>query len=83
MSQRVTGDLLGVTEQSVAKWERARSKAIANQAAERLLRGVYLAYLDKASEFSAMLDRLTKLDAEIAECELHLTNANHAWAKAA
>jgi putative transcriptional regulator len=85
MSQRSLGDLLGVTEQAVAKWEKSRDKPVANKPAERLLRGVYLEYHDGEPEFSAILDRITKLDAEIAECEreLHLANAERKWSKSA
>lgn len=83
MSQRCLGELLGVTEQAVAKWEKARNKPVASKPAERLLRGVYLECLDGASELSRVLNRLTKLDAELAERELHLMNAERQWAKAA
>ena len=62
MSQRTIADMLGATEQSVAKWEKARDKPVANKAAERLLRLAYINYLDGKPEFSAIIDRLTQLD---------------------
>ena len=83
MSQRVLGHLLGVSEQAMAKWEKARAKAVANRAAERLLRIVYYQWVEGKSEFSTLLDRVTKLDAELAEAELHMKNAGDGWAKAA
>ncbi len=75
--------MLGVTEQAMAKWEKARAKAVANKAAERLLRIVYYQWVEGNSEFSTLLDRVTKLDAELAEAELHMKNAGDGWAKAA
>jgi DNA-binding transcriptional regulator YiaG len=85
ISQRCLGELLGVTEQAVAKWEKARDKPVVNKTAERLLRGIYLDYHDGESEFKNILDRLTKLDAEVADLkrELHLANAERGWSMAA
>ena len=83
LSQRLLGQLLGVTDQAIAKWEKARQRPVANTSAERLLR---LAYSNNigASEFASLLDRITKLDAEVAEKELHLEKgAEGGWAKAA
>src|ERR1700739_179220 len=44
MSQRTLGEVLGTTEQAIAKWEKAREKPVANKAAERLLRLAYINY---------------------------------------
>jgi DNA-binding transcriptional regulator YiaG len=84
-SQRRLSELVGSTEQAIAKWEKARDKAVANVAAERLLRLAYINYLDGHPEFSAIIDRITQLDADIAETELRLTKQNDNWepAKAA
>jgi putative transcriptional regulator len=72
MSQRMLADLVGTNEQSIAKWEKARTKDVANKAAERLLRLAYINYLDGKPEFSTIIDRITQLDAEIAELELRM-----------
>jgi putative transcriptional regulator len=83
LSQRLLGQLLGVTDQAIAKWEKARQRPVANTSAERLLR---LAYSNSigASEFASLLDRITKLDAEVAESEMHLTKSPEGgWAQAA
>jgi putative transcriptional regulator len=64
MSQRTLGEVLGTTEQAIAKWEKAREKPVANKAAERLLRLAYINYLDGRPEFSGVIDRITQLDAE-------------------
>jgi DNA-binding transcriptional regulator YiaG len=84
MAQKTLADVLGTNEQSIAKWEKARTKAVANKAAERLLRLAYVNYLDGKPEFSTIIDRITQLDAEIAEAELRLTKeADGDWLKAA
>lgn len=83
MSQRTLGELLGTTEQSIAKWEKGRDKPVANKAAERLLRLAYVNYHNGHPEFSAIIDRITCLDAEIAEQELRLSQLNGSgWAPA-
>ena len=79
MSQRVVGTLVGAAEQSIAKWEKSRDKPVANPAAERLLRLAYINYLDGRPAFSAVIDRITQLDAEIAEAELRLKRENDIW----
>jgi len=83
LSQRMCAELLGVSEQAVAKWEKAKDKAVANTAAERLLRVIYNETQSPDSELTRLIDRLTKLDAALAERELHLTNAADRWARAA
>ncbi|HEY0124990.1 MAG TPA: helix-turn-helix domain-containing protein [Rhizobium sp.] len=83
LSQKSLGSILGVTEQAVAKWEKAREKSVANKSAERLLRLAYINYLDGKPEFSSIIDRITQLDAEIAEHELRLTRENDGWHKLA
>jgi putative transcriptional regulator len=82
LSQRALGQILGVTDQAIAKWEKANRKPVTNKAAERLLRVFYSKYIGE-SEFAALLDRITQLDAEMAEQELHLDRAPGGWAKAA
>jgi putative transcriptional regulator len=83
LSQRALGQLLGVTDQAIAKWEKARQQPVANKAAERLLRMFYSNTIG-GSEFASLLDQITKLDAEMAEIELHLEKgAQGGWTKAA
>jgi len=79
LSQRSLGEILGTTEQAIAKWEKNRKKPLANKPAERLLRLAFINYLDGHPEFSAIIDRITRLDAELAEIELRLTTQNNVW----
>lgn len=79
MSQRRLGEIVGNTEQSIANWEKSRTRPVANKAAERLLRLAYKNYIDGKPEFSAVIDRLTQLDAVIAEMELHLSKSEVSW----
>lgn len=83
LSQRSLAVVVGTNEQSIAKWEKAGARPVANKAAERLLRLAYINYLDGKPEFSSIIDRLTQLDAEIAEYELRLSRANDHWEPAA
>lgn len=82
-SQRVLARLLGVGEQSVQLWEKSRNKPVANQAAERLLRAIYMDCLKPNSELKPMMERITELDASLAAVELHLANAGMEWKLAA
>lgn len=82
-SQRVLARLLGVGEQSIQLWEKSQNKAIANQAAERLLRAMYMDCLKPDSQLKAMMERITDIDADLAATELHLANADTKWRLAA
>lgn len=82
-SQRVLARLLGVGEQSIQLWEKSHNKPIANQAAERLLRAMYMDCLKPDSQLKTMMERITDLDADLAATELHLANADMKWTLAA
>lgn len=82
-SQRGLARLLGVGEQSIRMWEKARHKPIPNQSAERLLRGIYLDCLNPNSHLKTVMERITDLDADLAATELHLANADMEWRRAA
>lgn len=82
-SQRILARLLGVGEQSIQLWERSRDKPVPNQAAERLLRVMYIDYLSPDSQLRPLMQQITSLDAELAATELHLANADMEWRLAA
>lgn len=82
-SQRVLARLLGVGEQSIQLWEKGHNKPIANQAAERLLRVMYMDFLRPDSQHKTIMERITDLDADLAAKELHLANTDMKWRLAA
>lgn len=61
LSQKALSGLLGVEEQAVRRWEKARSRPF-NGAADRLIRGIYAEYINGDGSIRAMVDRLAALD---------------------
>jgi putative transcriptional regulator len=82
MSQRALGAFLGVTDQAIAKWEKARAKPVINTSADRLLRTLYLARDAAGAEIVGMIERLRDLD-PVPPADLHMANADHNWREAA
>ena len=83
LSQRALASVLGTNEQSIAKWEKAKAKPVANKSAERLLRVMYLEHSDAESKVGIMIKRLAELDAHIGDMEMRLEMHGSDWAKAA
>lgn len=83
LSQRSLAAVLGTNEQSIAKWEKARDKAVANKAAERLLRIMYIEHCSKDSKVGMLIRRLAELDSHIGGMEMRLEMHGSDWAKAA
>ncbi|MGG7577358.1 helix-turn-helix domain-containing protein [Rhizobium sp. Nf11,1] len=83
LSQRALATVLGTNEQSIAKWEKARTKAVANKAAERFLRVMYLEHCDAESKVGIMIKRLAELDSHIGDMEMRLEMHGSDWSKAA
>jgi DNA-binding transcriptional regulator YiaG len=80
MSQRQIAQLLGVTEQTVSLWERARSPV--PQPADILLRALMKEMLNGHVELKAMIERFNKLDREARALESHLNfikEADDGW----
>lgn len=61
-TQKHLAAFLGVEEQAVRRWEKARDKPVANGSADRLLRAIYVEYVDKKSDVYRMIQRLANLD---------------------
>ena len=59
-TQKNLAAFLGVEEQAVRRW--ARDKPVANGSADRLLRALYIEYVDKKSDVYRMVQRLAELD---------------------
>lgn len=61
LSQLALADVLGVSEQSVARWEKGKSKQV-NAAAERLLRILYKESMADGRELSSLLKMLREIE---------------------
>jgi len=61
-TQKNLAAFLGVEEQAVRRWEKARSKPVSNGPADRLLRALYIEYVDRKSDVYQMIQRLAELD---------------------
>ena len=63
LTQRGLADILGTTEQTLRLWEKGHGKAIPGPA-DRLLRALYLEFLDRAGGVREMVARLAKADSQ-------------------
>ena len=80
-SQKVAGQILGVSAQSVALWEK---HGRIPGPAERLLRVAYQARAEAAPEILEALKRINELDRDIAErMNFALTKDGEEWKRAA
>jgi DNA-binding transcriptional regulator YiaG len=61
-TQKNLAAFLGVNEQAVRRWEKARAKPVTNGSADRLLRAIYIDYVDRRSDVYRMIKRLADLD---------------------
>ncbi|WP_179253498.1 helix-turn-helix domain-containing protein [Brucella pseudogrignonensis] len=62
LTQRDLAGILGTEEQAVRRWEKARTKPVANGPADRLLRALYEEFLDGDGSVRRMVDRLAQLN---------------------
>lgn len=81
MTQRDLAAVLGADEQAVRRWERARDKSF-NGSADRLLRALYLEYIDGDGPIRALVDRLAELD-QIEYADARFTDTKEGWRLAA
>lgn len=72
LTQRDLGGILGAEEQSIRRWEKARTREI-NGSADRLLRALYSEYLHGDGSVRRVVDRLAALNrvdrTEVRFCE--------------
>lgn len=61
-TQKNLAAFLNVDEQAIRRWEKARTKPIPNGSADRLLRAIFVEYIDKKNDIYRMIKRLAELD---------------------
>jgi len=77
MSQRTLGDILGKTDQTVAKWEKEHVKI--PKMADLILRKMYMESVDDQSKIKQMIERINTLDQKIQEKALHFSESEEGW----
>jgi DNA-binding transcriptional regulator YiaG len=81
LSQRRLGDLINADEQAVRRWEKYRNKPVKG-AADRMLRVLYLSFVDGDGEVRRMIERLAELDAQPAPARVVLRETPEGWQSA-
>ncbi len=81
LSQKMLAKLLEKSDQTVARWEKGESKA--DGPADRLIRLLYESFAthDERHSTRKLLERLTRLDADLGNIQFEDTEAG--WARAA
>lgn len=77
MTQKDLGGVLGSSEQCVRRWEKAREASIPGSA-DRLVRALYLEYIQGNGSVRRMVDRLAALD-QIEHARVQFRDTNHGW----
>ena len=62
-SQKALGSLLGVDEQAIRRWEKARSRPISGPA-DRLLRALYVEWVDGDESVRQIVERLANVQVD-------------------
>lgn len=83
LSQRALAERLSTNEQSIAKWEKAAEKPVANRSAERLLRIIYANTNKDATNKDETLGRLiqsiTESDQALDAEQIQLRHDREGW----
>ena len=74
LSQPVLGELLGVSEQTVANYEKGKRKRGLPKADDALLRLLYMEYIDRNSQVTRMVKRIVDLGKHRAAAGFRLKN---------
>lgn len=77
MSQKSLGRLLGVDNQTVARWEKGQS--VIPRTADVTLRALYAEFNDDDSQIGLLLNMLSDTEIESTMSELHLEEQNNKW----
>ncbi len=78
LSQRALAERLSTNEQSVAKWEKAAGKPVANRSAERLLRIIY-ANTNKDEAIGHLIRSITESDPALDAEQIQLRHDRQGW----
>mgnify|MGYP006279806841 CR=1 FL=1 len=78
LTQSRLASLLGSEEQTLRRWEKARSKAIPGPA-DRMLRALYSEFVGKDGSVRRMLERLADLDAQVGAQRLRFKETRKGW----
>ncbi len=82
LSQNALAQLLGITEQSVHRWE--KSKTVIPKSSESLLRLIYREHIDDQSgEVSAMLRAIAHLENQLHDAPVYFEDTDRGWTAAA
>lgn len=81
MTQRALASVMGEEEQTLRRWEKARSKPIRG-AADRLIRVLYNEYVGGDGTVRQMVERLAELD-QVEVSAIHLREDHDQWQIAA
>jgi len=78
-SQKALGDLLGVTDQAIAKWEKGQTKKI-SQSADTLIRLIAReCLLKREGHIFGFVQELAELDHHVDAYRLELTETEEGW----
>jgi len=77
LTQKDLAGILGSTEQTVRRWEKARDKAILGPA-DYLLRALYCEFIGGDGNVRRMIDRLAKLD-QLDHADARMCDTNKGW----
>jgi len=78
LTQARLASLLGGEEQTLRRWEKARSKTIPGPA-DRMLRALYCEFVGKDGNVRRMLERLADLDAQDQAKRLRFKETKKGW----
>lgn len=77
LTQRDLGGILGVDEQAVRRWEKARAKTMSGPA-DRLLRVLYEDYLEGDGSVRSIVDRLAALN-QVDSVDVRFCDTDDGW----
>lgn len=79
-SRRVLGELLGVDQQTVGRWEKGESAI--PKTVDATIRQLYLESVNEDSNLSFLLQRLAEAEAEEMMSDIVMEEKDHHWLKA-